>query len=119
MVYLLGSCEARLPVRRCFPMVCVCLVLGLFTGLLGDVLISGEEQGRRVAELAMQILDGATPDDLPVARDSLNVPMFNYGRLQRFDIPLPLSQLSPRHLGFCHLADGVHRCAGVRYAAAA
>lgn len=51
----------------------------------GDV-VRGEEQGRAAASLALQILDGADADELPIVRDSPNRPMFRFPAMQEFGV---------------------------------
>jgi len=61
-------------------------VLG--TGILGGKLISAYEQGRHTAELALRVLHGENPDDIPVITDDSNKFMFDYKELKRFDVAM-------------------------------
>jgi len=52
---------------------------------VGGVVVSGEHQGRAMAELAVRILAGEHADDIPVETKSPNVAMFDYRELKRHD----------------------------------
>jgi|GEM_PF-1458547 len=55
-------------------------------GALGGNVISGQEQGRTAASLAVQILEGRPADQIPVVMASPNIPMFDYRQMQRFGL---------------------------------
>ncbi|MEZ4483335.1 MAG: ABC transporter substrate binding protein [Syntrophotaleaceae bacterium] len=55
-------------------------------GVIGGLVVSGRQQGVAAAELALRILRGEQPSDIPVARASPNVYMFDYRVLRRFGI---------------------------------
>ncbi len=59
----------------------------LGSGVVGGMMVSGFEQGRTAAKLAMRVLDGASADALPVTTDSPNRFMFDDRQLRRFQIP--------------------------------
>ena len=56
-------------------------------GIIGGRLLGGREHGRRAGDLALQILAGEDPDNIPVDRQSTARPMFDYDQLVRFQIP--------------------------------
>jgi len=58
--------------------------LGL--GIVGGKLVSMEKQGRLAAQLALRILGGERPDDIPVIGRGANEFMFDYNELKRFGI---------------------------------
>ncbi|RLB74593.1 MAG: hypothetical protein DRH03_00705 [Deltaproteobacteria bacterium] len=60
--------------------------LGL--GVAGGVMVSGRTQGESVARLAMQILNGEEPGNIPVLTDNINVPMLDYNVIKKFHIPI-------------------------------
>jgi len=55
-------------------------------GILGGIIVSGVEQGKRAAQMAGQIIQGVATVDIPIIKTSPNVPMFNYQQLERFNI---------------------------------
>ena len=55
-------------------------------GLIGGLLCDGFEQGRVAGNMAVRILGGASPDDIPVVLDSPNIYRFDYAALNRFQI---------------------------------
>lgn len=55
-------------------------------GIIGGSLVNGQSQGQKAAELAIEILRGKKPSDLPVITESPNLRMFDYKELQRFKI---------------------------------
>ena len=55
-------------------------------GIVGGMLASGTLQGETAAQLALKILKGTPPWDLPVITDSPNQFMFDYRQLERFGI---------------------------------
>lgn len=62
-------------------------------GAVGGSVISGVEQGRLAAEIALQVLNGARPESIPVRRGAGKIYMFDHRQLVRFDIPT--SELPP------------------------
>ncbi len=58
----------------------------LKSGAVGGRLITGEEQGRAMASIALRILDGEFPEDIPVMMTSPTKDIFNYDQLKRFQI---------------------------------
>jgi len=62
-------------------------------GIIGGKLISGQAQGRKAAELALEILAGVPVDQLPVITGEANVYLFDDNELKRFGISE--SQLPP------------------------
>lgn len=57
-------------------------------GLVGGMLTSGFDQGRVAAQMALRVLAGTSPGDIPVVKESTNRYMFDYDQLRRFDISL-------------------------------
>jgi GAF domain-containing protein len=57
-------------------------------GLVGGMLTNAGLQGEAAAEMALQVLNGADVQHLPVLEQSPNRYMFDYEQLQRFDIPI-------------------------------
>jgi ABC-type uncharacterized transport system substrate-binding protein len=57
-------------------------------GILGGVITAGAEQGRRAAQMAMKILKGQHPSDIPVDTSNAVMPMFDYRELDRFQVDL-------------------------------
>ena len=54
-------------------------------GIVGGKLVSGREQGRVAAQMALRVLAGEDPDHIPVTVES-NRFMFDYRELKRFSI---------------------------------
>ncbi|WP_054942416.1 ABC transporter substrate binding protein [Paenibacillus ihuae] len=61
---------------------------GLNHGAFGGSLISGLIQGQTAADLAVRILQGERPDNIPVVNDSSVRDVFDYNELQRFHVSL-------------------------------
>lgn len=57
-------------------------------GIVGGKLTSAYLQGKKAGELAMQILQGKSPSDIPVIKESPNEYMFDYNELKRFHVSL-------------------------------
>ncbi len=55
-------------------------------GIVGGKLVSGSDQGRAAARLAVQVLEGISPTDLPVVREGSNPWMFDHRELVRFGL---------------------------------
>lgn len=56
------------------------------TGCVGGKMIQGQSEGARVARLAMQVMNGASPDSIPVDLATPSRFIFDYTQLQRFEI---------------------------------
>lgn len=56
------------------------------TGIAGGYMSSGREQGLEAAQLARRVLDGEAAEDIPVVRESPNVPVFDMAALGRYGI---------------------------------
>jgi len=67
------------------PVYCL-LGFNIGPGIIGGNVISGYYQGRSMAEMALQILEGADPDSIPVDLSGSNQFIFNYEELKRFGI---------------------------------
>ncbi|HHV12977.1 MAG TPA: EAL domain-containing protein [Clostridiales bacterium] len=61
---------------------------GVDKGILGGGLLSGRLHGENAARLAKRILEGESPDDIPVSAPSSMRTVFDYNQLVRYDIPL-------------------------------
>lgn len=57
-------------------------------GALGGSVISGVEQGRQAAEIAVRVLRGEPAESIPVRRGAGKTLLFDYRQLTRFGIPL-------------------------------
>lgn len=55
-------------------------------GIVGGKLVNGAEHGRIAARMALQILGGTAPSDLPVVREVANRFFFDYRELTRFNL---------------------------------
>jgi len=60
--------------------------IALGHGIVGGKLVSGEIQGKKSAQLAIQIFGGKPIEELPVVESSPNQFMFDWNQLQRFNI---------------------------------
>jgi PAS domain S-box-containing protein len=58
----------------------------LGNGIVGGKLTSGREQGQAAAQLALRVLNGESPDDIPVIRDQPNSYMFDHQQLLKWGI---------------------------------
>ena len=56
------------------------------TGCVGGKMVQGQTEGERAARLAMQVLDGADPNKIPVHAATPSRYIFDYLQLQRFGI---------------------------------
>ena len=63
-------------------------------GVVGGSMISGFNQGKAAAEIAVRILNGENADDIPVLQHGAHQYMFDDEQLKRFG--LPLSKLPPQ-----------------------
>jgi PAS domain S-box-containing protein len=59
----------------------------LGNGIVGGLISGGFQQGEAAGKLALQILRGADPDNLPVVRYGTSRAMFDYEQLERFRVP--------------------------------
>ena len=57
-------------------------------GIVGGMLSSGYAQGQSMAQMALHVLSGRQPRDIPVIRDGEFRPMFDYRQLKRFNVNL-------------------------------
>ncbi|GIM30086.1 hypothetical protein CPJCM30710_27520 [Clostridium polyendosporum] len=60
----------------------------LKNGSVGGVITYGTDLGKEVGKLALRILDGEKPSDIPVIEDSAHNYVFNYDKLKQFHIDL-------------------------------
>lgn len=60
--------------------------MGLNNGAFGGNMLSGKLQGQRAAGLAISILEGAKPDDIPMLAPKTTRKVLDYNQLQRFNI---------------------------------
>ena len=59
-------------------------------GIVGGKLTSTSHQGRLAAEMALQILQGKDPDEIPVVTGAANPYLFDQQQLGRFEVPAAL-----------------------------
>jgi PAS domain S-box-containing protein len=57
-------------------------------GIMGGMLSSGYNQGQAMAQIALHVLAGRHPRDIPVLRDSTSRPMFDYNQIRKYNISL-------------------------------
>lgn len=57
-------------------------------GIVGGALTSGYDQGQAVAKIALDVLSGISPADIPVQTEKINHYKFDYHQLQKHNIPL-------------------------------
>ncbi|QGY39533.1 PAS domain S-box protein [Pseudodesulfovibrio cashew] len=57
-------------------------------GIVGGMLSSGHFQGQAMAQIALHVLAGNKPKDIPVITEGLSRPMFDYRELKRHNIDL-------------------------------
>ncbi|MEK4509271.1 ABC transporter substrate binding protein [Paenibacillus sp. FSL K6-2524] len=57
-------------------------------GVIGGDLVSGINQGHTAGDMALQILQGTAPEDIPIASNNLNRRVFDFNELQRFHISI-------------------------------
>lgn len=62
--------------------------MGLNKGAFGGAMLSGRLQGANAAELALRILNGENPGDIPVMTPDTTRKVFDYEQLKRFNISL-------------------------------
>jgi len=55
-------------------------------GIVGGKLVNGSEHGRIAARMALQILDGTSPAELPVVREVANRFFFDHREMTRFNL---------------------------------
>lgn len=59
----------------------------LGNGIIGGKMLSGRLQGENAAEIAIRILSGEDPDDIPILYTNTTNTAFDYDQLVRFGIP--------------------------------
>ncbi|WP_300673552.1 ATP-binding protein [Desulfoluna sp.] len=59
----------------------------LGSGVLGGQMLSGRAQAEEAARIALRILDGVSPEAIPILRHSTIHPIFDYTILRYFSIP--------------------------------
>ncbi|WP_338668689.1 PAS domain S-box protein [Pseudodesulfovibrio methanolicus] len=57
-------------------------------GIVGGMLSNGHDQGQAMAQIALHVMAGRAPREIPVLQGSAYVPEFDYARLKRFDLNL-------------------------------
>ncbi|WP_272698687.1 PAS domain S-box protein [Desulfovibrio sp. Fe33] len=57
-------------------------------GIVGGMLANGRDQGQAMAQIALHVLSGRPPGEIPVLRGSSVSPKFDYDQLKRFGIKL-------------------------------
>ncbi|MBN2963625.1 PAS domain-containing protein [Sulfurospirillum sp. T05] len=63
-------------------------------GVVGGKMTSAKAQGEAASKMALEILDGKSPDEIPILDTSPNVYLFDHNELARFGLKIPL------HIGF-------------------
>jgi PAS domain S-box-containing protein len=58
----------------------------LGNGVVGGLMMEGQVQGRKAAELAVRVIGGELPEKLPVITGNLSRPMFDYRVLEKYGI---------------------------------
>jgi diguanylate cyclase (GGDEF)-like protein/PAS domain S-box-containing protein len=76
-------------------------------GVIGGRVVSGSRQGRNAARLAVRILNGESPEDIPPLSDIPSLFMFDHRVLQAFDIKS--RQLPPDSVLLFHAWDYKHK----------
>lgn len=75
-------------------------------GIVGGLLTSGYTQGAAVAKIALRILAGEHPADIPVTAENTNQYKFDYTQLKKYDIKL--NALPKNSFVVNHNADNKH-----------
>jgi PAS domain S-box-containing protein len=57
-------------------------------GIVGGMLSNGHDQGQAMAQIALHVMAGRTPREIPVLQGSAYAPRFDYAQLKRFDLNL-------------------------------
>ncbi len=57
-------------------------------GIVGGMIVTGDQHGLRAAEMALRVLQGEEPESIPPITKGVYEPAFDYAQLQRFGIPL-------------------------------
>jgi len=57
-------------------------------GIVGGLLSSGYSQGQSMAQIALHVLAGRHPKDIPAILEGVSKPMFDYDKLKQYDINL-------------------------------
>ncbi|MEG6585406.1 ABC transporter substrate binding protein [Dendrosporobacter sp. 1207_IL3150] len=73
------SAKSRVPIYGCWD-------FSLRHGIVGGMLTSGYYQGEAAAKMALKILNGVHPKDIPILKQSPNHYMFDAVQLQRYGI---------------------------------
>ena len=58
----------------------------LNTGIMGGNIITGPDQGQKVAELVLRVLDGTPADSIPVVMETPTSKIFDFNAMKRFGI---------------------------------
>jgi len=59
-------------------------------GIVGGKLINSQNQGRFAASMALKILGGEAPENIPVVSRDANEYMYDYGELKRFNLSMAM-----------------------------
>jgi PAS domain S-box-containing protein len=57
-------------------------------GIVGGMLSNGHDQGQAMAQIALHVMSGRDPGEIPVLQGSAYAPKFDYVQLKRFDLNL-------------------------------
>ena len=58
------------------------------TGIVGGIIIRGYDQGFKAADMALKILNGARPEQIPILMETPTSNIFDYNQIDRFNISL-------------------------------
>jgi len=59
---------------------------GLDHGAVGGLVVSGPDQGRLAAEIALRVVNGEDAGSIPVLRNAANIFMFDYRQMMRYGL---------------------------------
>lgn len=84
--------SSRVPVYHLYD-------FGIDYGIVGGTMLSGRLQGEKAAQLAIRILGGEDPDQIPINIPISTRTVFDYHQLNRFHIPV---RILPKGSEFIH-----------------
>ena len=62
--------------------------IGVGTGAVGGMVISGKMQGEKAGDIAIKIVRGKNVNEIPIVKTGTSLPVFDYLQLSRFKIPM-------------------------------
>ncbi|KOA78666.1 histidine kinase [Clostridium botulinum] len=69
-------------------------------GIIGGKMLSAKVEGKTLGRLALEILKGKKPKDIPIQKQPQSGYIFDYNMLIKYDIPITLA---PKHASFINL----------------